>query len=119
MSMKGAEQAGKAKDAATSANGSEATVHPEATIDQVRNLLFGGAQRSLESNLADLREEMQASIKQLQSDFAKELAALQAHVLELERETEQKRLASQRDIGAAISDLGATISGLGSGRAGK
>ena len=119
MNMKGAEQAGKAADGAASAPGSEATIPPDATIDQVRNLLFGGAQRSLESNLAGLREEMQASIKQLQADFAKELAALQAQVQELERETEQKRLASQRDIGAAISDLGATISGLGSGRAGR
>lgn len=117
--MKAAEQAAKAADGAASANGSEATIRAEATIDQVRNLLFGGAQRSLESNLAGLREEMQASIKQLQADFAKELAALQAHVLELERETEQKRLASQRDIGAAISELGASISGLGSGRAGR
>lgn len=119
MKMKGAEQAGKSVDGAASANGSEAAIHPEATIDQVRNLLFGGAQRSIETNLAGLREEMQATIKQLQADFAKELATLQAHVLELERETEQKRLASQRDIGAAISELGASISGLGSGRAGR
>ena len=117
--MKAAEQAGKAADGAATANGSQATVHPEATIDQVRNLLFGGAQRSLESNLAGLREEMQATIRQLQADFAKEIAALQAHIQELEQETEQKRLASQRDIGAAISDLGATISGLGSGRSGR
>ncbi|WP_315834250.1 hypothetical protein [Bradyrhizobium prioriisuperbiae] len=111
-----------ARDVASSAapgNGSEATTHREATIDQVRDLLFGGAQRSIEGNLAGLREEMQASLSRLQADFAKELAALQAKVTELERDTEQKRLASHRDIGAAISELGATISGLGSGHAGR
>ena len=103
-----------------SGNGQEAAAaHPEAVIDQVRDLLFGGTQRSIETNLAGLREEMQASIKQLQAEFAKELAAMQAKVLELERDTEQKRLASQRDIGAAISDLGSTISELGSGRTGR
>lgn len=117
--MKGGEQVVKGAGIVASANGPETAMHPEATIDQVRNLLFGGAQRSIESSLAGLREEMQASVKQLQAEFAKELAALQAKVQELERETEQKRLASQRDIGAAISELGATISGLGSGRAGR
>lgn len=119
--MKGTEHEAKStKDIAGSApsgNGSD-TAHRE-TIDQVRDLLFGGAQRSIESNLAGLRDEMQASLKQLQADFAKELAALQAKVTELEQDTEQKRLASHRDIGAAISELGATISGLGSGRAGR
>ncbi len=104
---------------AGSGNGSEATAHRETTIDQVRDLLFGGAQRSIEGNLAGLREEMLASLSQLQADFAKEVAALQAKVTELEQDTEQKRLASQRDIGAAISELGATISGLGSGRSGR
>ncbi|RWK12189.1 hypothetical protein [Mesorhizobium sp.] len=114
MTMKSAEQAGKVADGTASANGSEATVHSEATIDQVRNLLFGGAQRSIENNLAGLREEMQASLEQLQADFAKEIAALQTRLQELERDTEQKRLASHRDIGAAISELGASITRLGS-----
>ncbi len=87
--------------------------------DQVRNLLFGGAQRSLETSLAGLREEMQASLTQVQEDFAKELAAVQAKVRDLERDVEQKRLASLKDIGAAISGLGAAVSGLGSGGTGK
>jgi hypothetical protein len=106
-----------ASDSATSGNGSEAATHREPTIDQVRDLLFGRAQRSIEGNVAGLREEMRTSFKQLQADIAKELSALRGKVAELERDTEQKRIASQRDIGAAISELGATISGLGSGRA--
>lgn len=117
--MKAGEQTEKSASAVASANGPEAKTHSEPTIDQVRDLLFGGAQRSIENRLAGLRDEMQASLKQLQAELAKELAAVQAKVQELERDTEQKRLASQRDIGAAISELGATISGLGSDRTGR
>jgi len=113
------EQTGKGENGIASPNGPGATTHPEATIDQVRDLLFGGTQRSIENNLADLREEMRTALKQIQAEFAKELAAMQAKLTELEQNTEQKRLASQRDIGAAISELGATISGLGTDRAGK
>ncbi|WP_454850533.1 hypothetical protein [Rhizobium binxianense] len=117
--MKGNEQVKKDPNETASAIIAEAAARPEAAIDQVRDLLFGGAQRSLESNVAGLREEMQASLKQLQAEFAKELAALQAKVTDLERDTEEKRLASQRDIGAAISQLGATITGMGSGHTGR
>jgi len=117
--MKSSGQIQKDGGEVASANGAEPITRSEATIDQVRDLLFGGAQRSIESSLAGLREEMQASLKQLQTEFAKELEVMQAKVRELEHETERKRLASHMDIGAAISELGATISALGSGRAGK
>ena len=121
--MKGIEQQGKGTgriaNSVVPTNGADTTAQAEATIDQVRDLLFGGAQRSIESKLTDLREEMQASLKQLQADLAKELAAVQAKVTELERDTEVKRLASLKDVGAAISQLGATISGLGSGLTGR
>ena len=122
--MKGTERQAKGTDGsgnpAPPTNGLDAAVRGgETTIDQVRDLLFGGAQRSIESNLSGLREEMQASFAQMQADFARELAALQQKVADLERDTEQKRLASLRDIGASISQLGAAISGLGSDRAGK
>lgn len=117
--MAGVEQIKKGVNEGASANGKEAVARPEETIDQVRDLLFGSTQRSIENRLAGLREEMQASFKDLREEFAKELAALQAMVLELERNSEQKQLASHKEIGAAISKLGATISELGSGRAGK
>ena len=104
---------------AVTGNGADPAAHAAATIDQVRDLLFGGAQRSIEGNLAGLREEMQASLKQMQSDFANELAAVQARISDLERDTEQRRLDSLKDVGSAISQLGAAISGLGSGRTGK
>jgi hypothetical protein len=120
--MKGNERQTKGTDgladAAATGNGVD-SAHAMAAIDQVRDLLFGGAQRSIESNLTGLREEMQASLKQLQADFTNELTSLQARVSDLERDTEQKRLDSLKDIGTAISQLGAAISGLGSGRAGK
>ncbi|MBR0794403.1 hypothetical protein JQ615_03270 [Bradyrhizobium jicamae] len=120
--MKGTERQTNGTDglanSASAGNGVDAA-HGAAAIDQVRDLLFGGAQRSIESNLAGLRAEMQASLKQLQSDFAGELAALQAKVVELEHDTEQKRLASLKDIGGVITQLGVVISGLGSGRTGE
>lgn len=117
--MAGNEQNRKSSTDAASGNEQEVTVNAEATIDQVRDLLFGGAQRSIESRLASLRDEMQTIIKQLQAEFAKEVEALQAKIHELERTTEEKRLASHRDVGTAISELGATISRLGSGGTGR
>ncbi|MCL6709023.1 hypothetical protein M8R20_18730 [Pseudomonas sp. R2.Fl] len=117
--MKGNEHVEKSVNGSGAANLPEGAMPSETTIDQVRDLLFGGAQRSIESSLSSLREEMKVSLNQLQADFAKEMAAMQAKVADLERDTEEKRLASIRDIGAAISDLGAAVTGLGSGRAGK
>lgn len=116
--MKGNEHVEKGANGFADGDGPDAAVRSDATIDQIRDLLFGGTQRSIESNLAALREDMEASFKQLQAEFAKELAVVQAKVVELERETEQKRLASQRDIGAAVAKLGATITDMGSGRTG-
>ncbi|MBR0869824.1 hypothetical protein JQ633_05615 [Bradyrhizobium tropiciagri] len=119
--MNGIERQTNGSDGLASAtgNGADPAAHAVATIDQVRDLLFGGAQRSIESNLAGLREEMQASLKQMQADFSNELAALSAKVADLARDTEQKRLDSLKDVGSAISQLGAVISGLGSGRTGE
>jgi len=120
--MKGTERQANGTDglanSAVAGNGVDAA-HGAAAIDQVRDLLFGGAQRSIETNLAGLRAEMQASLKELQADFSDKLATLQAKVVELEHSTEQKRLNSLKDIGGAITQLGAAISGLGSGRTGE
>ncbi|MHC6153349.1 hypothetical protein ACVSQB_16355 [Bradyrhizobium elkanii] len=123
MTMKGIERQTKGTDgpadAPAAGNGMDPAAHGMAAIDQVRDLLFGGAQRSLETNLSGLREEMQASLKQMQADFTNELTALSARLSDLERDTEQKRLDSLKDVGAAITQLGSVISGLGSGRTGK
>ncbi len=117
--MQNVEQIEKDVNGNVSPSEKEAIARPEETIDQVRDLLFGGAQRSIENRLVDLREEMQATFKELKAEFEKELAAVQAMVEELERNSENKQLASHKEIGAAISQLGATISELGSGRSGK
>ncbi|WP_265516756.1 hypothetical protein [Nitratireductor luteus] len=119
--MEGVEQIEKDAGENASATEEEATaraketIDAEETIDQVRALLFGGAQRSLENRLVGLREEMQASLKEFQA----ELAAVREMILELERSSEKKQLDSHKEIGAAISKLGTTISALGSDRAGK
>lgn len=104
---------------AATADGDNQKTGADPTIDQVRDLLFGGAQRSLESRLAELQQEMQTSLTRLQAQFDKELETVRNHLRELEQETDRKRLESQRDIGAAISQLGASISALGAERPGK
>ncbi|MFC6489845.1 hypothetical protein [Nitratireductor sp. GCM10026969] len=97
----------------------EATTRPEETIEQVRDLLFGSAQRSLEDKLTLLKEEMRSSVKELKEEFEKELATIRAMVEELERNSEMRQLDSHKEIGAAISQLGATISEMGSRRTGR
>lgn len=111
--MKGSEKVANGPETAAQTGAGEAAQQVDATIDQVRDLLFGGAQRSIETRLADLREEAKSSLAALEAKFAKELASMQEKLRQLERVTEEKRLASQREIGAAISKLGESISGLG------
>lgn len=112
--QRGQEMADMAKS-----NGSGGGAHPEPTIEQVRDLLFGGAQRSLESRLSELHDEMQATISRMQAAHDKEMEALRARLDQFEKETEKQRLASQRQIGAAISELGASIVAMGTERSGQ
>ena len=93
--MKGIERQTKDSDGlanAAAGNGADAAAHGMAAIDQVRDLLFGGAQRSLETNLSGLREEMRASLKQMQADFTNELTALSARLSEIGRASCRERV---------------------------
>lgn len=89
------------------------------TIDQVRDLLFGGAQRSIEQHLSDIREALEASNNQLRSDFNAQISQLEAKLAALERNTEDKHSTTVQQIGAAISQLGSTVSSLGEARKGR
>ena len=117
--MKRNEHAEKAEGETALINGPATAQHSDPTIEQVRDLLFGGAQRSIETRLVELREETKSSLAALEAKLAKELASVQEKLQQLERATEEKRLASQRDIGAAISKLGESISGLGADPSGR
>ena len=83
-----------------------------AAIDQVRDLLFGGAQRTLESRLEQMERVFDAKIAGLKAEHAERLAQLQEQLAAAERDAEQKRLNSIKDIGAAIGQLGTTINKL-------
>jgi hypothetical protein len=96
-------------------NGSDPAGAPN-VIDQVRDLLFGGAQRNLESSVAALREEIENALRRLHADFNRDLTAVRAKLADLEEETERRRLASLRDVGAAIAQLGGAVNELGQQR---
>jgi hypothetical protein len=89
------------------------------TIEQVRELLFGGAKRSIEQHLADVELKLEGRIGELRAEMLDRLAALEARLVDAQRHEEGARGTAIRDIGTAIADLGATISNLGASRAGR
>lgn len=89
------------------------------TIEQVRELLFGGAKRSIEQQVADVEVKLDARISELRADLLDRLATLEARLVDAQRHEESERGTAIRDIGTAIADLGATISNLGASRAGR
>ncbi len=117
--MKNTTHSDKANGATAPGQGAIAEQRSDQTIEQVRDLLFGGARRSLETGLAELREEMQASTHKLQQEFAKELSALQSKLERLEQKAEHDNLASLRNIGSAVSELATKIGALGAERTGR
>ena len=90
-------------------------VMDQGTIDQVRELLFGGTRRSIEQQIVDLDHKLDA----LASDMNTRFAALENRLTSSENETESKRLASLEDIGSAITALGQSISNMATVRKGR
>jgi 16S rRNA C1402 (ribose-2'-O) methylase RsmI len=84
------------------------------TILQVRELLFGEDKRSTDRRLADL----DAKIDQLRADMSDRLTSIENLIAQLSADTEKRRLASVRDIGAAIADIGASVQKMGAARNG-
>lgn len=86
----------------------------EETILQVRELLFGEDKRTTERRLSDL----DAKIDQLRADMSDRLTAIENMIAQLSSETEKRRMASVRDIGAAIAEIGASVQKMGATRNG-
>ena len=84
------------------------------TILQVRELLFGEDKRSTDRRLADL----DAKIDQLRADMSDRLTSIENLIAQLSADTEKRRLASVRDIGAAIAEIGASVQKMGAARNG-
>jgi alpha-D-ribose 1-methylphosphonate 5-triphosphate synthase subunit PhnG len=76
------------------------------TIEQVRDLLFGEAQRGNDKR----HDELNAAIEALRQDMPKRLNMLEARLIEQDRNAEQRHIAAIRGIGTAISELGEQVS---------
>jgi hypothetical protein len=78
---------------------------PEATIEQVRELLFGDKQRGNDQRHRDI----EAAIEALRHDMLERFSMLESRVADVEREAERRHAAAIDGIGSALSDLGAHI----------
>lgn len=82
---------------------------PAATIEQVRELLFGDANRTLDQRA----NQLDAKIDRLAAEMNERFNQVERRISELQAQTEERHLSSISDIGDAISQLGATIRGMG------
>lgn len=83
------------------------------TIDQVRELLFGADKRNTEATLAELKADLQRSVEELRRELQHQVDVLTNRLIELERDTENRRISAIADIGAAIGEIGARVQNLG------
>jgi hypothetical protein len=85
---------------------------PQDPMEQVRDLLFGDAQRSTERQFRAMDEKIEA----MRRDFLERFTLLESLLDDLARETENSRMASVDAIGSAIAQLGATVQNLSARR---
>jgi hypothetical protein len=78
---------------------------PQGEIDQVREILFGGAQRATEQRLRELEESLGA----LRSDMMRLFADLEARVADGDAAVERRHVMATQGIGSALSEIGAQI----------
>jgi len=78
---------------------------PQGEIDQVREILFGGAQRATEQRLRELEESLGA----LRSDMMRLFADLEARVSDGDAAVERRHMMATQGIGSALSEIGAQI----------
>lgn len=83
-------------------------------IDQVRELLFGEANRNIDSRLADLTNQ----VNRQYSEIMDRSSQLEARIVAAQKETEDRRLSTIEDIGEAITKLGASVRNLSTARKG-
>lgn len=82
------------------------------TIDKVRDLLFGEAQREHDQRIADL----DASMKAMDARIAEQFKAMEARMDATSQALSSRHEESMRQIGEAIVSVGRQISSLGSAR---
>lgn len=87
-----------------SANGAT----PPPTIDQVRELLFGNEQRTLEAQLVTMRAEMD----QVRTELEKKINDLKAELNTALAKTDSEHKERFAKVGQAIQQVGRDIGGL-------
>lgn len=80
-------------------------VDPATTIAQVRELLFGDANRSIDQRSSQL----DAKIDRLAAEMNERFNQVERRISELQAQTEERHLAAIADIGEAIVQLGTTV----------
>lgn len=81
---------------------------PAPTIDQVRELLFGQEQRTLEAQLDTMRAEMQ----QMRSELEKTISDLKSELNTALTKTDTEHKERFAKVGHAIQQVGREIGGL-------
>lgn len=76
-----------------------------ATIEQVRELLFGPARRDADQRIQELHEAINA----LRADMMSLFADLEARMADGDAAVERRHLSATQGIGSAIASLGAQI----------
>jgi predicted nucleic acid-binding Zn-ribbon protein len=104
------------KDGAQPANGAAPADATPESLDKVRDILFGGQMRAVESRLQGLESRLLRGQEALRSDFAKQLGALDA-TLQREVQSLGERLAAERakrteELKALAAELKEALRGL-------
>jgi hypothetical protein len=76
-----------------------------ATIEQVRELLFGSARRDTDQRIQELNE----AVNSLRADMMSLFADLEARMADGDAAVERRHLSATQGIGSAIASLGAEI----------
>jgi hypothetical protein len=78
---------------------------PQGEIEQVREILFGAAQRATDERLRELEE----SVDSLRMDMMRLFADLEARVADGDAAVERRHALATQGIGSALSEIGAQI----------
>ena len=82
---------------------------PAAAINQVRELLFGDANRSFDTRTGQL----DAKIDRLAAEMNERFNMVERRISELQAQTEERHLSAIADIGDAIMQLGTAVRSMG------
>ncbi|QGM99356.1 hypothetical protein [Methylocystis parvus] len=77
-------------------------------MEQMRELLFGATHRETGKELARLEQKLET----FQKDFAAQVEALDARLLQIAREAEKSQAESLMTIGNALSELGERLKAM-------